>query len=375
MSGGRIIIYKTIPPGGLETVEKKGLGHPDAICDALAERISSAYARYCYENFDHTLIPYTIDGLTMDEGESKVEFGAGEMLKPIRLYLRGNFAAQFQSKKIPYMDVAKKTIYEYLEMILPKLDTRRWLRIIDATQAYGGPRAQYKIDELVANHMYTVSATYPPSPTENCALRIEQQLNSPIYKQSHPYIGADNKIIVVQNGNKVDIASYVSMISDQVPSADDLRANTETIKEDIRLAASTDRVKVEDIDVYTSVNPLHDGRVMTVTGSSIESYNGGAVGRSRYPVYHAAKIYAVVAYQIAKRIYNEEKVAACVKLTSKVGWPMSSPWRTDINLYSNQATTNVSQQLWKKVEEIAKAEFEKIEEVVKTLMYSKTNSF
>jgi S-adenosylmethionine synthetase len=367
----KIIIYKTVPQAGIETVEKRGLGHPDALCDALAEHVSAAFARYCFEQFG-SIAHYNIEGLTMDEGESNVQFGGGEMIKPIRLHLRGSFPCQHDGKKIPYMDIAKETIYDYLKKVVPQLDAHKWVRIIDGTRAYGVARKTYDITNLVANHMYTVSATYPPYAAESCALRIEQKLNSPAYKKDHPYVGSDNKIIVVQNGNSVDIDSYVSMVSGNVADADALRSYTEVIKHDICEVAATDRVRVDEIGVYTSVNPLHDGRVMTVSGSSVESYNGCAIGRSRYPIYHAAKIYYALAYQISKRIYNEERVASAVKLTSKVGWAMESPWHTDINLLSDKGSGLISQPLLLRVEEIANEEFGHIEDIVKTLMYGKT---
>ena len=33
-----------------EVVETKGKGHPDNICDTLAEKISSNYSKYCIKN-------------------------------------------------------------------------------------------------------------------------------------------------------------------------------------------------------------------------------------------------------------------------------------------------------------------------------------
>lgn len=371
MDGKRkLLIYKTEPPS-IETVQKRGLGHPDALCDAIAERISAAYARYCFEQFG-VLIHYSIDGLSMAEGESRVEFGGGEMIKPIRLYLRGYFTAQFMNRKIPYLDIAKKVIYDYLNMVVPGLNAEKWVRVIDCTQLYGGPRGKCDLDNLIANHMYTVSAMYAKSQTENCALRIEQKLNSPIYKQFRPCVSSDNKIIVIQNGNSADIAAYVSLISEHIHDADEMRANIEAIKEDIRGAASTDRVQVDDIEVYSSIDPLHDGRALTVTGSSVESFNGCAIARSRYPVYHAAKIYTAVAHQISKRITTEENEVAVVSLTSKVGWPISAPWHVDINILNSKGNGVIPPKQSNRIGDIINEELGKIEETVKAMMYGKT---
>ena len=34
----------------VEIVERKGIGHPDSLCDGIAERVSVEYTRWCEEN-------------------------------------------------------------------------------------------------------------------------------------------------------------------------------------------------------------------------------------------------------------------------------------------------------------------------------------
>ena len=47
--------YKDPEAQDLEIVERKGIGHPDTLADALANEVSSAYSRYCLENFGFIL--------------------------------------------------------------------------------------------------------------------------------------------------------------------------------------------------------------------------------------------------------------------------------------------------------------------------------
>ncbi|MCX7841342.1 MAG: methionine adenosyltransferase, partial [Anaerolineae bacterium] len=35
----------------VEIVERKGIGHPDSLCDGMAERISVEYSKWCLEHF------------------------------------------------------------------------------------------------------------------------------------------------------------------------------------------------------------------------------------------------------------------------------------------------------------------------------------
>ena len=374
MGSNDSFVYKVVPRATIGIAEKKGLGNPDAICDELAERVSATYSRYCFENYG-VIVPSIIDGLTMDEGSSFVEFGRGEMIKPIRLYLRGTFYTQYMGKKIPYIDIAKSTIYDYLDATIPNLNARKWVRIIDGTQSYAGPEKTFAINELVANHMYVVSAHYPPTPTESGALRVEQLLSSPTYRASHPYLGTDNKVIYIQNGNSVDIEAYVSMDANRVESAEALEAYRSIVEDDIIAAVATERIRVGEIEIYSSNNPLHDPRVLTATGSSVENSNGGAIGQSRYPVYHAAKIYSVLCYRISKHIFNSERLSAAVTIISKAGRPMDSPWRTIIEIQCKQGEELVSPALKARIREIVEEETPKIEEIVKELMYSKTKSY
>jgi S-adenosylmethionine synthetase len=44
----------------LEIVERKGLGHPDTICDALAENLSVALSRFYIERFG-TILHHNVD--------------------------------------------------------------------------------------------------------------------------------------------------------------------------------------------------------------------------------------------------------------------------------------------------------------------------
>jgi S-adenosylmethionine synthetase len=34
----------------VEIVERKGIGHPDSLCDGIAERISREYSAWCLDN-------------------------------------------------------------------------------------------------------------------------------------------------------------------------------------------------------------------------------------------------------------------------------------------------------------------------------------
>ena len=43
-----------------EVVERKGIGHPDTLCDTIAEKVSQAYSQYCLEHYGIMPLPIFI---------------------------------------------------------------------------------------------------------------------------------------------------------------------------------------------------------------------------------------------------------------------------------------------------------------------------
>jgi len=55
----------------VEIVERKGIGHPDSLCDGIAERISVEYTRWCQENLG-VLLHHNFDKVQLVAGEVEV---------------------------------------------------------------------------------------------------------------------------------------------------------------------------------------------------------------------------------------------------------------------------------------------------------------
>lgn len=60
----------------LEIVERKGIGHPDTICDALAETFSSGLSRFYLERFG-TVLHHNVDKALLCGGAAQPSFGGG----------------------------------------------------------------------------------------------------------------------------------------------------------------------------------------------------------------------------------------------------------------------------------------------------------
>src|SRR3990172_8818141 len=71
-----------------ELVERKGLGHPDTICDALTEGLSGNLCRAYRERFGE-ILHHNVDKALLCGGRAAPAFGGGSVLNPISMYLAG----------------------------------------------------------------------------------------------------------------------------------------------------------------------------------------------------------------------------------------------------------------------------------------------
>ena len=133
-----------------EVVETKGKGHPDNICDTLAEKISANYSNYCLKHYG-VILRHMIDKLTLLGGGTKVRFGGGEMIHPIKILINGRFTYKYNNEKIDYMNIVISTIKNYFKELFPLFDVDKYLVIVDNTHHNEGPGVIYDINNNTKN--------------------------------------------------------------------------------------------------------------------------------------------------------------------------------------------------------------------------------
>src|SRR6516225_3542730 len=89
----------------VEVVERKGLGHPDTICDALAEALSRNLCRAYRERFGHVL-HHNVDKALLCGGRAAPAFRGGVVLAPITVYLAGRAATEIGDQRIDVAEIA-----------------------------------------------------------------------------------------------------------------------------------------------------------------------------------------------------------------------------------------------------------------------------
>jgi len=333
----------------LEVVERKGRGHPDTICDLLAERISRDLGSYYLKTCGRVL-HYNVDKALLVGGRSKPQFGGGEILEPAKLYLGDRAISNFNGKDLPLNEVVQNSIQSWLK------ENLRFLRIGETlewkSEIKQGSSVLNSVEEKnVANDTSVGVGYWPLSTLEALTLDIEDLLTSPAYKSRYPELGEDTKIMSIRRGRSVEVILACAFVDKYVSSASDYDTKKQYVLESLK-ADLTKKYK-NKFDLSLSLNALDDpsknldGLYLTVTGLSCEGGDSGQVGRGNrvsglIPFMrpqtmeawagknfktHVGKIYSFAAQSLAKTLVEniDEVSESTVTLVGKIGAPVFEP--------------------------------------------------
>jgi S-adenosylmethionine synthetase len=342
----------------VEMVERKGKGHPDTICDALADELSNIVSRFCVQRFGF-ILHHNVDKALLCGGVARAVFGGGEVLKPIEIFLAGRATEEFEGVNIPIRELVIEGARQWLDRNLHALDSERHVRLHclirpgsrDLSDLYLRGRAA---GTPLANDTSTGVGYAPLDALETIVLDVERDLNSAAVKKSHPEIGEDVKVMGVRREDRITLTIACAMVSRHVRSLVDYHAKKAAVAE---RAWQTAR-KISDAPLEVTVNggdgDSPESLYLTVTGTSAEAGDDGEVGRGnranglitpyrpmtmeapagKNPVTHVGKLYNVGATRIAQALVAEipEVQEAYCWLTSQIGRKIDDPQATDVQL-------------------------------------------
>ncbi|MFB6081986.1 MAG: methionine adenosyltransferase [Halanaeroarchaeum sp.] len=340
----------------VEIVERKGIGHPDSICDGIAEAVSRALAREYIDRFDRVL-HYNTDETQLVAGDAAPAFGGGEVVEPIYVLIVGRATKYYDGTAIPVDSIALEAARAYLRDTLPNLDLESDV-IVDVKLGEGSGDLQEVFDEEgtavpMANDTSFGVGHAPLTETEQIVYNTERRLNEE-FGDKHPALGEDIKVMGKREGNTIDLTVAAALVDAFVPNMDAYRAEIEAVREFVSDLAE----EYTDREVRVHVNTADDfeeGSIyLTTTGTSAEQGDDGSVGRGnrsnglitpnrpmsmeatsgKNPVNHIGKIYNLLSTEIARRI--DEEVDGIrdlrVRLLSQIGSPIDDPHVADVSL-------------------------------------------
>ena len=344
----------------VEIVERKGIGHPDSICDGIAESVSSALAR-AYLDRVGTVLHYNTDETQLVAGRAAPAFGGGEMVDPIYLLIVGRATKEYEGTTIPTGTIALSAAREYLAETLPYLDLGTDV-ILDVKLGEGSGDLQEVFGEggatvPMANDTSFGVGHAPLTETERIVLEAEHGLNGE-FSSENPAVGQDVKIMGKREGDRIDVTVAVAAVDAHVPDMETYRETIAGVREYVSDLAEeyTDR----EVAVHVNTADEYDrGAIyLTTTGTSAENGDDGSVGRGnranglitpnrsmsmeatsgKNPVNHIGKIYNLLSTEIAESVVSEVDGIRDlrVRLLSQIGRPIDQPHVADAHVVTEE---------------------------------------
>lgn len=338
----------------VEIVERKGLGHPDTLCDALAEEVSLTLSRFYLERFGFVL-HHNVDKVLLRGGAARPAFAGGEVDEPIELYLAGRATRDYGGVKIPVDELAIGACRSWLSAHLHALDAERHVRVhclirpgssdlveLFERQRRGAPR--------LANDTAMGVGFAPLTPLEGAVLAAERSLQ----ERAAPERGEDVKVMGVRVGEYSVLTVSCPFVGGHLRDLDAYLAARHRAAERARTAATAALGVETAVEINTADDPAAESVFLTVTGTSAEAGDDGQTGRGnranglitparpmtiesiagKNPITHVGKLYNVAATRIAEALVSGIDGAreAHVLLVSRIGTPIEEPQVVHVRL-------------------------------------------
>lgn len=335
---GTIPVYEK----SVEIVERKGLGHPDSICDALAERSSVALSKFYMEEVGF-ICHHNLDKGLLVGGIADVRFGGGTIIESPEITVAGTATIVKNEEKV--RKIIYDSIVDYLSSNLRfvnKLRPNIFVKIHPGSKDLVAVYNKIRKGSIpLANDTSVGVGIAPQTLLEELVYLLEVFLNSKKVKERFPWIGEDIKVMGIRNNDKINLTLAVAFVSQFIR---DLREYYEVKCE------LTDFIKRKfgrNLNVEVNTADSENDIYLTVTGLSCENGDDGQVGRGnrvnglitpnrsmsleavagKNPVSHVGKIYNIKANEIANEILRKVKVKEVqVHLVSQIGRPISDPF-------------------------------------------------
>ena len=376
----------------MEICERKGVGHPDTICDSVMNEVSIALSKLYMEKFG-AIMHHNVDKSLLAAGETETRFGGGELKKRMLMVFGDRATFEVGGVEVPVEEItieaSKRWFRENLRFVDPDEHLKFQIELKRGSQALVDifeRRGRY----LGANDTSAAVGYAPMSTTEKIVFDTEKFLNSREFKKSFPETGEDVKIMGFRKEKNLKITVAMAFVDRFIDSEEDYFRKKEEVSEEIKQFVDS-RVDMDKVEL--TVNALDvrgrgvDGIYLTVLGTSADGADCGQVGRGnrvngiiplnrptsseaaagKNPVSHVGKIYNLLSYRIANEIY--ERISGFkevyVWLLSQIGKPINEPMVASVQVILEQglSLSTVSEE----IENVVQAEFNNLDRFVDDL--------
>ncbi|MCW3134201.1 MAG: methionine adenosyltransferase [Methanophagales archaeon] len=331
----------------IEMVERKGLGHPDSLCDGIAEAVSIALCKE-YKRKCGMILHHNTDKVQLVAGRSNPRYGGGEVISPIYILLGGRATREFEGEEIAVDTVAVKAAKDYLRENIRNLDVNNHV-MVDSKVGTGSYdlltvfREKNKEIPLANDTSFGV-AHAPLSECESIALNAENRVMTE-YRNKEKVVGEDMKVMALREKDKITLTIGDAFVSKYVEDYE----HYEDAKQRLKGFVSGIAAEYTSREVHTLINMADtpDSVYITVTGTSAEMGDDGGAGRGnrcnglitpnrpismegtpgKNPVNHTGKIYNLLANKIANEVVDRVDgiQEVYIKILSEIGRRIDDP--------------------------------------------------
>lgn len=380
----------------LEIVERKGLGHPDFICDAIMDQISVKLSKAYLDKFG-MIMHHNADKSLLVAGDVETRFGGGSVREPMLLIIGDRATFEVEGITIPVKETALQTAKGWFKKNLRFVDPENHVEYHVELKP-GSPeltdifRRKGKI--LGANDTSAAVGYAPMTKTETIVLKTERYVNSKDFKKKFPESGEDVKVMGLRKNNDLRLIVSMAFVDRFV------RSEREYFKKKAEILEETNRFVNENTDfdkVTVKLNTLDvegrgiDGVYLTVLGTSADSADSGQVGRGnrvngvmplnrpvcseaaagKNPVSHVGKIYNLLTHRIAEQVHEQvsDVEEVYIWLLSQIGKPIDQPAiaSAQVVMKSGNSMENVRRD----IKEVINSELENIDKFCMDLAHGR----
>jgi S-adenosylmethionine synthetase len=340
-----------------EIVERKGLGHPDSICDAVMESAARGLARAYLETFG-SLQHFNLDKGLLAAGSASPRFGGGTIEAPMKLVLGDRALYAARGRAVPVEKILVEAARDWFRSHLRYVDPEHDLLVQNEVRPGSSQLASlFATDVPRANDTSAATAFAPFTTTERIVLEVEAFLNPRALEARRLEVGEDVKVMAVRRGSALSLTVAAAFVDRFIDSEETYFRRKEELRQSLLELVTPRLSELETltIDVNTLDEPGGGAAsvYLTVTGTSAEGADSGQVGRGnrwsglissrrassneavagKNPQSHVGKIYNVVAQKIADRLVAIDGIReAAVHLVSRIGDPLESPHLAAVDL-------------------------------------------
>lgn len=339
----------------VEIIERKGLGHPDTICDKIMNQISVNLSEEYLKRVG-AIMHHNTDKSLLAAGEVEYKFGGGKIIKPMLLVMGDRATYIAGDVEIPVDKIAITTAKEWfknnLRFVDPEKDVKYQNELKRGSAALTDIFARKEKNSVLGANDTSAAVGYAPNTaTEKMVVELEQHLNSKKFKSEFPVSGEDIKVMGSRQGRDLHLTVAIAFVDRFVESENDYFKKKAEIEGAIHQFLKDKDSNFEEIAVYLNTLDQRgrgiNGVYLTVGGTCADGADCGQVGRGnrangvislnrpqsseaaagKNPVSHVGKIYNVLSYKIANEIYDNvnDIKEVYVWLLSQIGRRIDHP--------------------------------------------------